>query len=289
MTNPRVFCINLDRSPERWNFMVNQKNKLGQTKLERISGVDGYILDKDELMDIQIITSECYHLCSPGMIGCWLSHLKIWKKVVDEDIPYAVILEDDAIIPNNYSEKINRLINFVPENADIVLLGCLMGCRDDPNLNLMEKMITMFYKPRDYSVVNQEIIVPQMFTGTFAYLITNRGAKKCLKELGKVSYHIDNIMSKNKELNLYAVKKMEDWFETYAYSSNSTLNGNVSNKKKEEMLFFGHNFSINWALNTPLFQLPFGIIFNGWLIIKIIIIILVLLICQVLQNKRSSK
>ena len=32
----------------------------------------------------------------PGAIGCALSHLKIYKHVVDNNIPYALILEDDV-------------------------------------------------------------------------------------------------------------------------------------------------------------------------------------------------
>ena len=159
MNNPRIFIINLDRSKERWENMKDQELRLNNIKLERVSGVDGFLLDKEELNKREMITPFCLNFCSMGMIGCWLSHLKVWKKVVDENLPYAIVLEDDTIFPENYSNKINGLLPLIPENADIVLLGCSVGGRDDASLNLVEQSFSLFYKPRDYASINQEIII----------------------------------------------------------------------------------------------------------------------------------
>ncbi|MAI68498.1 MAG: glycosyl transferase family 25, partial [Rhizobiales bacterium TMED143] len=32
---------------------------------------------------------------SPGEVGCFLSHRACWQRIVDQDLPYALIVEDD--------------------------------------------------------------------------------------------------------------------------------------------------------------------------------------------------
>ena len=278
MNNPRIFVINLDRSKERWENMKDQELRLNNIKLERVSGVDGFLLDKEELNKREMITPFCLNFCSMGMIGCWLSHLKVWKKVVDENLPYAIVLEDDTIFPENYSNKINGLLPLIPENADIVLLGCSVGGRDDASLNLVEQSFSLFYKPRDYASINQEIIIPKMFVGSYAYLITQQGARKCIKEMGKANYHIDHDISKNKKLNLYAVRKQNEWFKTFSSSNTSTLNGESNSQNKVEKPLFNSSFSLEWLMDAPIAELPFGIVVNVLFFIKVIIIICFIII-----------
>jgi UDP-glucose 4-epimerase len=38
-----------------------------------------------------------------GQLGCLLSHIKVWKKIVEEETEYSTILEDDAILSQNFS------------------------------------------------------------------------------------------------------------------------------------------------------------------------------------------
>lgn len=279
---PRIFCINLDRSKERWEKMEKQEKKQKGIKIERISGVDGFLIDKDELYKSGKITSFCYHMCSSGMIGCWLSHLKIWKKIVDEGLEYAVVLEDDAQFPDEYGKKMRNILGRMPGDVDILLLGCLVGCRDSVEINLLEGSLSLFYKPRGMVVINEEIIIPRMFIGSYAYLITNKGARKCLNLFSKVNYHIDHEISRNQKLNLYAVRKQNEWFKTFAASSNSTLNNQSFFKNNQnEKSFLNNNFSIYWILDAPIAQIPFSnIIINGWLILQILFISIIFIILR---------
>ena len=48
-----------------------------------------------------------------GEIGCALSHLKIYQKTVDEDIPYALILEDDTLFDTEFPKYLNDLEIFL--------------------------------------------------------------------------------------------------------------------------------------------------------------------------------
>ena len=37
-----------------------------------------------------------------GNIGCYLSRLNLWKKINDENIDYALIIEDDIVFCKNF-------------------------------------------------------------------------------------------------------------------------------------------------------------------------------------------
>ena len=50
-----------------------------------------------------------------GEVGCALSHLKIYKKMIDEDIPFACILEDDA----NPHDNLLEVLRFIENSKEI--------------------------------------------------------------------------------------------------------------------------------------------------------------------------
>merc|ERR1712183_759061 len=81
-----VYCVNLDRRPERWNFMTEQFQRL-RMPVQRWRAVDGKELDVQHMVDIGIIASQApprYQLpddlklfctdLTDGGIGCALSH-----------------------------------------------------------------------------------------------------------------------------------------------------------------------------------------------------------------------
>ena len=39
-----------------------------------------------------------------GALGCACSHIYIWKKIIDENIPRAIILEDDFLLIDNFND-----------------------------------------------------------------------------------------------------------------------------------------------------------------------------------------
>ena len=96
------YIINLDRNPERWNVCEKRLQEAGFTNYKRISGVDGknkLELQKEwELLNNPKFSAWDTEFKSyPGKQGCFLSHLKIWKDILDKKIPYALIFEDDIV------------------------------------------------------------------------------------------------------------------------------------------------------------------------------------------------
>lgn len=93
-----VFIINLDRQPDRMAFMKQQLAAL-DIEARRISAFDG--------RDPSCKGRDCaawYASLTPGEIGCFESHRTVWKTLVDENIPAAIVLEDDIVLASDLSD-----------------------------------------------------------------------------------------------------------------------------------------------------------------------------------------
>ena len=78
----KIYCINLDKRTDRWEEF--QRDVL-----------EGLELDKDKFERISAIDTSGLSGKDTGAIGCSLSHLKIWKDVIDNGYNSVLIFEDD--------------------------------------------------------------------------------------------------------------------------------------------------------------------------------------------------
>ena len=93
----KVFLINLDKSTERREKCEAELNKYG-IPFERVAGVYGNDVPDEEVervYDSRQNQRRYKKVLGRGEIGCYLSHIKCWQKIVDDGLDYAVILEDD--------------------------------------------------------------------------------------------------------------------------------------------------------------------------------------------------
>lgn len=106
----KVFYINLDRSTDR-RITMERKFQACGVKAERISGVDGAKLVAElNWPKASIVKTILYNgrKLTPGEIGCMASHLKVAQAIIDQNLDWALVLEDDA--------EINpRLFSLLPE------------------------------------------------------------------------------------------------------------------------------------------------------------------------------
>lgn len=105
-----TFVINLDKDKERMFFMHNQLTKLG-IEYRRQPAILGkeYQPTLSEY-DKELAINKGGHKMLLGEVGCALSHAKVLEKIVQEKISYALILEDDVVLPDNFKEIIEREI-----------------------------------------------------------------------------------------------------------------------------------------------------------------------------------
>jgi len=96
----KVFLINLDSSTERFTFMDEQLKLLG-IEYQRISAVYGKDLhdaDIAKVYDLQKNLQKYDKKLNVGEIGCYLSHVQCWQMIVEQQLDYALILEDDSVL-----------------------------------------------------------------------------------------------------------------------------------------------------------------------------------------------
>lgn len=101
-----TYVINLDKDVERMQFMHSQLNKLS-IEYERFKAIllSEYTLSESEYNEDKAIKCGGRALL-PGELGCALSHAKILQMVVDKNQPFALILEDDVVLPQDFLKKV---------------------------------------------------------------------------------------------------------------------------------------------------------------------------------------
>ena len=93
----RVFLINLDRSSDRLARCAPLLDKLGVDWV-RVPGVEGRQLPAEQLAALNPHPAphgEWFRPLTPGEIGCFLSHLRCWQLIQEQDLDVGLVLEDD--------------------------------------------------------------------------------------------------------------------------------------------------------------------------------------------------
>ena len=104
----KIFVINLKDSVERYNYVKSQFDKLG-LEIERIEGVDADSLTQDNIKEVYSSEKNRKTYVRPlhkGQIACYMAHVKAWKAIVEQDLDYAIVLEDDAKINGKFSKAL---------------------------------------------------------------------------------------------------------------------------------------------------------------------------------------
>ncbi len=163
-----VFFINRTADSDRRRLIEVEIERAGLTG-ERVSAVEGLTVP-DSLRAHFFEADRSTSPLMPGEVGCYASHLSIYQLMVARRLPYALVLEDDAILAPNLLGALRDLFDLLPPEWDVVHLS------GDP---------TRAFKP--LSAIGDEgcrlVRYSRIPTGTVGYLISNRGAERFLKPL----------------------------------------------------------------------------------------------------------
>lgn len=171
--NKEVSClvINLEKDIERREEISRQLERLG-IPYSIFSAVYGKNLTSEEVEKHynQKRAIALSHDMTRSELGCALSHIFIYKKMVDEGIPYALVLEDDARLSDDLPDVLSRLREQYQSTEPVaVLLGHVRK-----------------YQNRGAVVLDEKYRVAEIY-GTpvraHGYFITLAAAKKMLENL----------------------------------------------------------------------------------------------------------
>jgi len=162
-----VYVINLDRSKDRLAHIREQASHFGFAII-RIPAVLGMRIPTDLQHYFLHIQKRRRPIIERGAIGCYASHLKTWKDFVDSGAKAALVLEDDALLPEDLPQTIVQALAALPVGWDYVHLS---------------RPPRRAYKEMTKLACGRSIIrYSKIPAGTLGYLISQSGAKKLLNE-----------------------------------------------------------------------------------------------------------
>jgi glycosyl transferase family 25 len=219
-----AFVISLDTSSgrARMKHLKEHADSKG-ISLEHVRAVHGAVLTPEELG--RATTILCETTCTPAMVGCAMSHVKVWNMIVERQMPYAIVLEDDVRLSDNVVQVVEEIITRYISVVDLVLLGCF-AC--DPTMQKVWATLgaaSFTNPPLDDATIDPAVMYPvRRFGGTHAYVITLEGARTLLKAIeGQISYHVDFQMSSIQDLRVYALRNPVAWQDDWDASENANL------------------------------------------------------------------
>ena len=184
------FVINLDRSKERYDYVLPNLKKLGYPVV-RISGIDGKTLSEDvikESVDFDSYHKYLNHHPRLGTIGCNLSHIKAWRTLLESNYQYAIVFEDDVSFEAN---SVRKVVDELIENKLIW---------DITSLEIAHSGMPMTV--RNLAEDKRLVVYLTEVTHAGAYVISRAGAAKLLKKALPLKLPIDHYFTRAWEMDL---------------------------------------------------------------------------------------
>jgi GR25 family glycosyltransferase involved in LPS biosynthesis len=213
--NVPIKIVNLLRREDRKIQMVNKLEDqfFDEDDYEFISAVDGSILE---------VTQQIIHLFKGndfgsrrGFIGCALTHLNLWKHLVNDDKnDYYLIIEDDSDICEDFKERI-RIIEDKCLECPILILGYHMFSSE------RNKVEHLYNNTNNSKIEEQNIgfLERNLYIGgTFCYSINKKGAQQMIDYIEKngIKHGIDYLIKINTDIDCYEIRPQlafSDWNE----------------------------------------------------------------------------
>lgn len=169
----RTFIVNLKHNTERRTHMENILRNI-PIDYEFFHAVYGKNVENIEnIYDEKKALKIAKRSLNLGEIGCALSHRAIYKKMIEENIPQALIMEDDITFLPHFFEVYTALSKINIGNK-IILLGTTSN-----------KFIKKLWKKRLTHSHNMYLVLNN-YAGTYGYVIGLKAAEKIYKHSEKI-------------------------------------------------------------------------------------------------------
>lgn len=189
----KMYYINMDKRQDRKEHFLKEceKHNLNMNNVIRFKGIDGNITiftDQEKQMfinsDFKGSTAEF------KIMGNQLSHYYILKEMIENNYNYILIFQDDVILSNDFNNQINKLIENIPNDAEIVNFGfhklALYAYFEAYDINHPVNSLVPCEK-----IINDSIIILDRNVNpcSLAYLVTYKGARNLVQYFNTVGFH----------------------------------------------------------------------------------------------------
>lgn len=107
----KVYYISLPQRTDRQDAMTLLSDMIGIDS-EHVEGVDGSATSAEA----KIIGSKL----KPGVFGCWRSHANVWRKMLQDKVSTALIMEDDVDFDVNIKDQLFRISEGIQSGPRLV-------------------------------------------------------------------------------------------------------------------------------------------------------------------------
>jgi len=178
-----AYIISLNE--ELYQVVKGRLQNIGLENINRFNAIRGdslnkFVEDRNNLTikGLYNIKSQKYRgahseLTDINAIGCYMSHVTLWKKIIDDKIPGLMIFESDCMCTGDILECLGDFLKV--KNGHILYFGFF-----GQTVKYSDKNITQIYD-KTY--------------GLHAYYITKKGAEILLKNAFPIEQQIDSYMS----------------------------------------------------------------------------------------------
>jgi len=182
-----IFVINLKTSAERRAACDEQLRGAGLTPTF-VEAVDGRKLPDAEIaahVDEPGRLRRAPKPLSKAEVGCYLSHLAVLEKIVADNLPQALVMEDDLLAGEELAAVLGALATKTLPPYEMIKLGI-----SEPQVKPFTPILPLTATStlvRHHNVVNSNL----------AYVMTREGAERFLKYGRPIRYPVDVAMNRS--------------------------------------------------------------------------------------------
>lgn len=117
--NAPAFVVHLPRDKHRKDKCMTRLKDAGYRHVVVVDAVDGY---NQAIAQAHNVRCDMSWMVPKGA-GCMLSHLNVWKHIIENHIPYATIFEDDCVFHSDWHQLAQSYYHATPKSADVIYMG----------------------------------------------------------------------------------------------------------------------------------------------------------------------
>lgn len=232
---PQIWCINLERRPDRKETMQKKLNNINFFK-----AIDGKNLVLTKELEYLFRGNDFNFRC--GVVGAALSHYTLWKQLLESKEDSYLIVEDDVEFCQDFMSKFSNAMS-QNYNWEILYLGFTM------------------YERKQYEIELDNISFPQVMpfdsrqfygAGFFGYVINRRGVERMLKyiEINGINKAIDCLPPSDKECKRYMM--FPHLIKTPCYCNESL---DIDTDIQTDYTTLKYTFTKDWFLGSEIKRL----------------------------------
>lgn len=218
----KVFVINLKKDKDRREY-IKEHFQDRNIEFEFVEGIPGQNINQ-RLVDFDKAEINQRRRVSLNEMGCSLSHQKIYKKIIEDNLEGAFIFEDDVVLLLN-AKKILSSIN---TNKNKLPKGVWLGMSKS-YFYINKHIVTLFNNGNDVSVFES-----YRTNGALGYYIDRLAAERLIAINTPVSYLADSVVGYRDKLVSCCISQVVCLENS---SLGSSIGGEYRNYKKHKPLY----------------------------------------------------